>query len=167
MSVAKSNVNEIRPDQKWLYRLGGISGLLLGLGYIVIIVLYVPLGAPSSGAEARLAQVAANTSAWWGILGLSVLTDFLFLPLALALYFALKGINRTLMLLATICVALFVFLDLALTWTNYAALSAPLLDHQDPRPARAWGARPTLPADGVRPPALDLVDILKNQRRIK
>jgi hypothetical protein len=59
---------------------------------------------------------------WWGILGLSVLTDFLFVPLALALYVALKGINKSAMLVATACVGLFVVLDLAVTWINYAVL---------------------------------------------
>ena len=63
-----------------------------------------------------------NTTAWWAILGLSVLTDFLFVPIAISLYMALKGFNRNAMLLATACIALFVFLDLALTWPNYGAL---------------------------------------------
>lgn len=108
----------------WLYRTGGVSALILGLSYLVIIGLYVPLGAPPSGAEARLAYLSANTNAWWAILGLSVFTDFLFVPMALSLYIALEGLNKYAMLLATACVALFVFLDLALTWTNYAALIA-------------------------------------------
>jgi hypothetical protein len=114
--------NAADPDGRWLYRAGGISALSLGIGYIVIIALYVRIGAPPSGVEARLAYLAGNTTAWWAILGLSVLTDFLFVPVALSLYVALKDLNRNLMLLATACVALFVVLDLALTWTNYAAL---------------------------------------------
>jgi hypothetical protein len=122
MSVQKMMVNEVDPDVKWLYRVGGISALVLGIGYIVIIALYVPMGAPPSGAEARLTYLAGNTTIWWAILGLSVLTDLLFVPVALALYLALKGINRNVMLLATVCVGLFVIIDLAVTWTNYAAL---------------------------------------------
>ena len=66
--------------------------------------------------------VAGNTRTWWAILGLSVLTDFLFVPVSLALYLALKGVNRSAMLLATACVGLFVVLDLAITWTNCEAL---------------------------------------------
>jgi hypothetical protein len=92
------------------------------LAYIVIIALYVPLGAPPSGTEARLAYLSGHTTAWWAILSLSVFTDLLFVPLALALYVALKGINRNAMLIATAFVLLFVVLDLAVTWTNYAAL---------------------------------------------
>lgn len=115
-------MNRVDPDGKWLYQAGGISALALGVAYIAIIGLYLPIGAPPNGVEARLAYLAGNTSAWWAILGLSVFTDFLFVPLALSLYVALKSFNKNAMLLATSCVALFIFLDLALTWTNYAAL---------------------------------------------
>jgi hypothetical protein len=112
----------VDPEGKWLYRWGGVSAIAIGIGYLVVIGLYVPIGAPPSGAEARLAYVAAHPTTWWAILGLSVFTDFLFVPMALALYLALKGINRGAMLLATACVGLFVVLDLALTWTSYEAL---------------------------------------------
>ena len=115
-------VNAVDPDGKWLYRVGGISALVLGTAYIVIVALYVPVGAPPSGAEARLAYLAGNTTVWWAILGLSVLTDFLFIPVALSLYLALKEINRNAMLVATAFVVLFVVLDLAVTWPNYASL---------------------------------------------
>ena len=122
MSVQKMMVNAVDPDGKWLYRVGGISALVLGIAYIITIGLYVPVGAPPSGAEARLTYLAGKTTVWWAILGLSVLTDFLFVPVALSLYLALKGINRNAMLVATACVGLFIVLDLAVTWTNYASL---------------------------------------------
>ena len=114
--------DKIDPDARWSYRAGGISALALGIGYIVIVALYVPMGAPPHGAEARLAYMAGNTTAWWIILWLSVVTDLLFLPVAIALYAALKKFHRNAMLLAAVCMALFVVLDLAITWTNYAAL---------------------------------------------
>ena len=122
MSLQNRIENVVDPDGKWLYRAGGISALALGIGYIIIIGLYVPMGAPPSGAEALLTYMAGHMTLWWAILGLSVLTDFLFVPVALSLYLALKGINRNAMLVATACVGLFVVLDLALTWTNYAVL---------------------------------------------
>ncbi len=43
---------------------------------------------------------------------------------ALALYFALKGINKSVTLVAIAFVGLFVILDLTLTWINYASLIA-------------------------------------------
>ena len=122
MNTQKKMVNPVDPDGKWLYRVGGMAGLVFGIAYIVIIALYVPLGAKPSGAEAWLSHMAGNQMTWWAILGLSVLTDFLLVPVAMALYLVLKGINRNVMLLATACVGLFIILDLALTWTNYAAL---------------------------------------------
>lgn len=122
MSAEKTVVYAVDPDGRWLYRVGGISALLLSLGYIITIPLYVYVGAPPHEAEAWLTYLAGKTTEWWAILGLSVLTDLLFIPLALALYFALKGVNRNMMLLATALVGLFVTLDLAVTWPNYAAL---------------------------------------------
>ncbi len=124
MRTQSTAVQALVPDEKWLYRAGGLSGILLGVAYLAIIVLYIPLGAPPTGAEARLAYTAGSPAAWWAILGLSVLTDFLFVPLAFGLYLALRGVNRSAMLLATAFVGLFVVLDLAVTWTNYAALIA-------------------------------------------
>jgi hypothetical protein len=114
----------VDPAWKSLYRVGGISALLIGIAYVAIIGLYIPIGAPPAGTEARLTYLSGNTMVWWAILRLSVLTDFLFVPLACALYLALKEINRSAMLIATACVALFVVLDLTLTWANYAALIA-------------------------------------------
>jgi hypothetical protein len=122
MSVERSLVHAVDADGGWLYRVGGVSALLLGLGYIGTIPLYVYAGAPPHETEAWLAYLAGKTTEWWAILGLSVLTDLLFIPLALALYIALKDVNRNVMLLATALVLLFVGLDLAVTWSNYAAL---------------------------------------------
>jgi hypothetical protein len=109
-------------DACWLYRAGSISALALGAGYVVIIALYIPMGVPPHGVEARLAYVAAHATAWQAILGLSVLTDFLFAPVTAALYVALRRAGGAAMALAAACIALFVVLDLAITWTNYAAL---------------------------------------------
>ncbi len=129
--------------------MGGISALLLGLAYILIIALYVPAGVPPTAAEARLAYLAGNPTVWWAILGLSVLTDLLFVPVALSLYFALKEINRDAMLLASACVALFVVLDLAVTWTNYAALiilSGNYVAATDAAQRAVWVVAATYPA---------------------
>jgi hypothetical protein len=122
MSAEKSLVHVVDVDGGWLFRAGGVSALLLGLGYLVTIPLYVYVGAPPHETEAWLIYLGGKTTEWWAILALSVLTDLLFIPLALALYLALKGANRNATLLATTLVGLFVVLDLAVTWSNYAAL---------------------------------------------
>ena len=123
MSVEKMTVNVADPDGKWLYRVGGISALVIGIAYIIIIPLFAHVGgAPSSGGEAWLKYLEGKTTVWWAILGLSVFTDFLFVPVALSLYVALERVNRNAMLVATAFVGLFVVLDMAVLWTNYASL---------------------------------------------
>src|SRR5262245_53460649 len=108
MSTEKMAVTAVDPDGTWLYRVGGISALLVGIAYIITIPLYVQVGAPPSGGEARLQYLAGKTTVWWAILGLSVLTDFLFVPVALALYRVLNRVSRSAMLVATACIGLFV-----------------------------------------------------------
>src|ERR1035438_1090471 len=72
--------------------------------------------------EIWVKYLSGKATFWWTILGLSVFTDFLFVPVALALYLALKEVNRNAMLLATAFVGLFVVLDLAITWSHYASI---------------------------------------------
>jgi hypothetical protein len=124
MGSHKTVVKHADPDGNWLYRVGGISGLFFGAAYLVIIALYMPIGARPDGVGAQLEYFAAHTGVWWGILGLSVLTDILLAPLALALYQALKGIHKSAMLLAVVFMGFFIILDLAITWTNYAVMIA-------------------------------------------
>ena len=111
-------------EERWLYRVGGASALLLGLGYLAIFPLYAHVGAPPAAADGEvwLTYLADKTGVWWTILALSVVTDVLFLPVGLALYLVLKRLHSGAMLVATALIGLFVALDLAVTWTHYAAL---------------------------------------------
>jgi hypothetical protein len=121
--VEKPAADAICEDEKYWYRVGGIAALVLAIGYIIIFPLYAHVGAPpNGGGQAWFEYLPGKTTVWWAILGLSVFTDFLFVPLAFALYLALKGVNRNAMLLATAFVGLFVVLDLAVTWTHYASI---------------------------------------------
>ena len=123
MSIGTTAERGTDPDDKGLYRIGGLSALVLGLGYLVIFPVYARVGAPPTGdGAAFLAYLTGKTGTWWIILALSVLTDLLFVPLGLALYVALRPLNRNAMLLGTACMGLFVVLDLAVTWTQYASL---------------------------------------------
>jgi hypothetical protein len=123
MRVEKTMDDPALPDQRW-FRVGGISAFVLAIGYVVIIPLYARVGAPPNvgGGEAWFKYLPGKTTVWWAILGLSVFTDLLYMPVALALYLALKRINRNAMLLATAFVGLFVVLDLAITWSHYASI---------------------------------------------
>jgi len=109
---------------KWIYRVGGISGILLGIGYLLTIPVTIIIagGFPPLGADARLAFFADHAAGWWSVTALMVFTDLLYIPLFLALYHALKNFNKYFMLLAFACAGLFVLLDLAVTWTSYPSL---------------------------------------------
>jgi hypothetical protein len=111
-------------EERWLYRVGGASALMLGLGYLAIFPLYAQVGAPPTAADGEvwLTYLAGKTGTWWTILALSVVTDILFLPVGLALYLVLKRLHSGVMLVATALIGLFVALDLAVTWTHYASL---------------------------------------------
>lgn len=111
-------------NERLVYCTGGVCGLVLGLGYLAIIALYAPIGAPPVGVEAVLLYLVRAPVRWSWIVVLSVLTDFLFVPLALSIYFSLRKINRYTMWLSSGCMLLFVVLDLAITWTNYTSLIA-------------------------------------------
>jgi hypothetical protein len=119
----------IDADDKALLRLGGICAIVLGVAYIVTFPLYAQVGVPPIGGQAWMEYLAGKTTVWWAILGLSVLTDLLFVPFACALYVALRAVHRNAMLLATALVGLFVVIDLAVTWTNFGALLTLSADH--------------------------------------
>ena len=122
MNTTQSPTATLLPADRRLFRIGGAGALAIGLLYIVIVVLYALAGAPPVGGEAWLAYLAGKSAIWWGIIGLSVLTNFLFVPVALALFVALRSISRTAMAIAVAFVGLFVTLELAVNWTCYAAL---------------------------------------------
>lgn len=111
-------------EGRWIFRVGGISGILLGAGYLLTIPVTIinAGGFPPLGVEARLAFFAEHAAGWWVTTALMVFTDLLYVPFFLALYHALKGLHKYLMLLAFAGAGLFVVLDLAITWTSYPAL---------------------------------------------
>lgn len=111
-----------RSDRQ-LLRAGGISALVLVAGYLATFPLYAVVGGPPpSGSEARLAHYAAHLPGWWGILGLMVSTDILYLIAWYALHQVLKSSDRNVSLLSLVCATLFVGLDLAVTWPHHAAM---------------------------------------------
>ena len=114
--------NEASADTRTLYRAGGASAIVLAVSYVLITGLYVNAGPIPTETVDWLTYLSRNESAWWAIVGLSVLTDLLYLPIALALYLALASVNRNAMLVGAGLLVLFVILDLAITWPNYAVL---------------------------------------------
>jgi hypothetical protein len=103
-------------------RYGGLSALLVAGGYVAIMPLFAAAGAPPVGAAERLAYHAAHPGPWPRIIALSVLTDLLLIPFALALWVQLRGGAPALAAIAAAFTGLFVVLDLAVTWPAYTSL---------------------------------------------
>jgi hypothetical protein len=122
MNTEKETASASAPDDTWSFRVGAIAALAIGVAYIAIIALYATAGAPPEGGEARLDYLAGQTTTWWAIVGVSVLTNFFYVPVALSLYDALRRVNRYAMLLGVAFVGLFVVLENAVNWTSYGAL---------------------------------------------
>jgi hypothetical protein len=111
-----------RSEDRWLFKAAGVGTFVLGLAYVVTVVLWFYVGKlPVTGA-AWLTFIDGKRAVWWTILDLSVLTDVLFIPLALALYAALARVNKGATLITTALMGLFVPLDLAGTWSHYGSL---------------------------------------------
>lgn len=122
MNLSETADDKLDVSQTKWFRVGGIAAILLAVGYVVIFPLYFRVGAPPSGGDAWFKYLPTKTNLWWAIVAVSVFTDFLFLPVTLALYLALKSKGQNAMLLATSFVCTFVSLDLAVTWSHYASI---------------------------------------------
>ena len=61
MSAQNMMTETVNPDGKWIYRVGGIASLAIGVIYIVIIALYASVGVQPLGGEARLEYLIGKT----------------------------------------------------------------------------------------------------------
>jgi hypothetical protein len=105
-------------------RQGGIAALALGMGYVAIIPMFVWVGAPPVSGDGWFRYLPGKSTVWWVILWVSVFTDLCYLPVAWALYLGLRDAGQQLMRAACLLLHLFVFLDLAVTWTHHASILA-------------------------------------------
>jgi len=124
MILQQIAASAVESEGKWLYRVGGICAIALVVGYLLTIPIYGWVGnPPANSVEAQLAYFAEHATGWWAIALLMVVTDLLLVPIFIAIYLALKHINKGLMLVALAFKAfLFVILDLAVTWTAYSSM---------------------------------------------
>src|SRR5216684_3195716 len=113
--MAVSSSEAVDPKWKGLYRAGGIGLLIAGLLYLVEIPLFFVLGPSFSSGDAALKNLAGDALVAQTVIGLTILIDLIFIPGVLALYLALKGINRNAMLVAAAFLSLFLVLDMAVT----------------------------------------------------
>lgn len=109
--------------RKWWFRVGGLSAIAVAILYLVIVVLYVSVGGtiPSDAGEI-LEFLGGHSMEWWAIIALSVLTNFLYLPVALSLYLALREVNRNAVLVGAGLLVLFTVLENTVSWPNFVSL---------------------------------------------
>ena len=134
----------IDPSDKWLYQVGGLSAIVLFVGYLLTFAVIPTVGGLwPEGTEARLIYFSEHTTGWWMMTTLMVFTDLLYIPVWLAVYQAFKGINRHAMLLAFVFECMFVALDLATTWTaqsSYLTLGSSYAAASDAQQSILMGA---------------------------
>ena len=110
-------------DRKWWFRVGGLSAIAVAVLYLLIVVLYVSVGGTiPSETEEILEFLGGHTMELWAIIALSVLTNFLYLPVALSLYLALREINRNAVLVGAGLLVLFTVLENTVSWPNFVSL---------------------------------------------
>jgi hypothetical protein len=116
-------------DTSWkgLYRWGGVSAMLVGVLALIGITIAAGLGVPpSSTGEGILKWFGGQTTHAYTFYGLTIVMDILIVPVVLALYLALKGVNKNAMLSGAGFGGLAVALDLGvntITWITLATLS--------------------------------------------
>ena len=112
-------------DTSWkgLYRWGGISAMLAGVILFVVLASALVLGAPTSNTgEGILKWLGGGTTLAYSFYGLSMVVDVLLVPVVLAVYLALKGVNKNAMLTAAGFWGLALALDLGVTCITWIAL---------------------------------------------
>jgi len=125
MESAKGNQQEYDENlfSRWLYRLAGYSGIAVAVGYVFMTAGFIISGTPLPvTAEAWVAYMAGKSNIWWGIICLSIITDILYLPIAAGLYRLLKNVHRGMLVTAGALYALFVVLELSITYSNFPAI---------------------------------------------
>jgi hypothetical protein len=119
-------------DHSWnaVYKVGGVAFLIIGIWYALGNYWGYIFGIPASGfatppiatSEAYFNVLANYPFASTIFYSMYSLTDFLAIPALVALYLALKGINKNSMLVAMGLVAVWAFLDVGVTEFNSLTL---------------------------------------------
>jgi hypothetical protein len=102
-------------DSTWrpLYKIGGIALLVEGLAYLIITVTSPIIGAAPSNTTKYLHALAAHSGTANFTYTVVAIADFALIPAALALYFALKHVSKSWMLLAAVIILTYVAIDIS------------------------------------------------------
>jgi len=117
---------EIQPDhifKKQVLQIAGYSGISIAIAYVFNTIAYTISGFPlPERATDWVIYLEGKTALWWTIIWLSIITNILYLPFTYGLYEFLKKTHKTLALISGGLFSLFVFLELAITWTAYPTI---------------------------------------------
>ncbi len=113
---------QVDPSWKGVYRLGGVCLLVSGLTFLAVAIISLVLGPAPSGGEEYLKSLASHALLAQVNFGIYAITDFLMMPVILALFLSLKHINRNAMLVAAGILALYIIFDFAITEMNSLTL---------------------------------------------
>lgn len=106
-----------------LFLFGGISGIAIGIGYVIITGAYTMAGFPlPTDSLSWINYLNGNFHIWWSIIWLSIITNLLYLPFAYAMYELMKKTHAGMLLISLSLFTLFVVLELSITWSRYPAL---------------------------------------------
>jgi hypothetical protein len=112
----------VDPSWKGLYKWGGVSAVLGGVLVFICVALAFALGSPPSGGQAVLNYLSGKTTLAYTLYGLFIVADMLTVPVVLALYLALKRVNKNAMLAAAVFAGLGTILDLGVTTISWIGL---------------------------------------------
>jgi hypothetical protein len=106
---------EINMRSKLMYRIGGISLIIVGLSYLFGALLSLIIGPAPSGAVEYMDALAAHRLLSLTNFAFFTLADICLIPAAIALYHILKGTNKTAMMIASGLIMLFAVFDAVVT----------------------------------------------------
>lgn len=109
--------------RKQLFTLTGYSGLTIAIVYAIIFVAFAISGFPlPKEASQWITYLEGKTLIWWWIIWLSIVTNLLYIPVAFGLYEYFKKKYKIQFISVGLLLTLFVFLELALTWSHYPTI---------------------------------------------
>ena len=109
--------------ERQLFIIAGYSGILIAIGYIFLPIAFAVSGFPlPTEASKWITYLTGKTNIWWCIIWISIITNILYLPFAHGLYELFKKSHKIHIMIAELLFALFVFLELSITWTHYPTI---------------------------------------------
>ncbi len=109
--------------RKQLFLVAGYCGIVIAIVYAFISIAFAVSGFPlPTEGSAWVTYLEGKTNIWWCIIWFSIITNILYLPFTYGLYELLKKNYKALLMIVGVLFALFVFLELSITWTNYPTI---------------------------------------------